>query len=92
MIAAFAANPTVIAEIVERSEGPIRRGGDHETKVKSNGCRQFRPIFEHMIFSHLASPAEALNETASGWRGFAQAENRYPPRITSGAGFFGITL
>jgi len=26
------------------------------------------------------------------YRGFAQAENRYPPRITSGAGFLGIML
>jgi hypothetical protein len=36
-----------------------------------------------MIFSDLSSPAEA---------GFAQAGNRYPPRIASGAGFFGIML
>jgi hypothetical protein len=36
-----------------------------------------------MIFSDLASPAEA---------GFAKAGNRYPPRIASGAGFFGIML
>jgi hypothetical protein len=40
-----------------------------------------------MIFSDLPSPAEA---------GFAQAGNRYPPRIASpdasGAGFFGIML
>jgi hypothetical protein len=26
------------------------------------------------------------------YRGFAQAGNRYPPRIKSGAGFFGIML
>jgi hypothetical protein len=45
-----------------------------------------------MIFSDLASPAEASNERASGWRGFAQAGNRRPPRIKSGAGFFGIML
>jgi hypothetical protein len=25
-------------------------------------------------------------------KGFAQAENRYPPRIKCGAGFFGIML
>jgi hypothetical protein len=31
-----------------------------------------------MIFSDLASPAEASDETTSGYRGFAQAENRYP--------------
>jgi len=36
-----------------------------------------------MIFSDLPSPAEA---------GFAKAGNRYPPRITFGAGFFGIML
>jgi hypothetical protein len=36
-----------------------------------------------MIFSDLPSPAEA---------GFAQAGNRLPPRIKSGAGFFGIML
>jgi hypothetical protein len=36
-----------------------------------------------MIFSDLASPAEA---------GFAKAGNRYPRRIKSGAGFFGIML
>jgi len=36
-----------------------------------------------MIFSDLASPAEA---------GFAKAGNRYPPRIKSGAGIFGIML
>jgi hypothetical protein len=49
-------------------------------------------LYLSMIFFDLASPAEALNETASGWRGFAQAGNRYPSRITSGAGFFGIML
>jgi hypothetical protein len=37
-----------------------------------------------MIFSDLASPAEASNETVSGWQGFAQAGNRYP--------LFGIML
>jgi hypothetical protein len=36
-----------------------------------------------MIFSDLASPAEA---------GFAKAGNRRPPRIKSGAGIFGIML
>jgi hypothetical protein len=36
-----------------------------------------------MILSDLASPAEA---------GFAKAGNRHPPRIKSGAGFFGIML
>jgi hypothetical protein len=34
-----------------------------------------------MIFSDLTSPAEA---------GFAKAGNQFPPRIKSGAGFFGI--
>jgi hypothetical protein len=37
-----------------------------------------------MIFSDLASPAEASHEGRSGQRGFAQAANRYP--------LFGITL
>jgi hypothetical protein len=31
-----------------------------------------------MIFSNLASPAEAENEDASGLDGFAQAGNRHP--------------
>jgi len=43
-----------------------------------------------MILSDLPSPAEASNQPASGGRGFAQAGNRRPPRIKSGAGFFGI--
>ena len=43
-----------------------------------------------MIFSDLPSPAEALFQAANGSAGFAQAGNRYPPRIGSGAGFFGI--
>jgi hypothetical protein len=37
-----------------------------------------------MIFSDLASPAEALPERKSRWQGFAQAGNRYP--------LFGIML
>ena len=37
-----------------------------------------------MIFSDLASPAEALDEVTSGCRGFAQAGNRRP--------LFGIML
>jgi hypothetical protein len=37
-----------------------------------------------MIFSDLASPAEAENEDTSGLHGFAQAGNRYP--------LFGIML
>jgi 16S rRNA (guanine966-N2)-methyltransferase len=47
---AFAANPTIIAEIVERSEDSVRHRGDRETKAKSNGYRQFRLIFEHDLF------------------------------------------
>jgi hypothetical protein len=31
-----------------------------------------------MIFSDLASPAEASSQTTSGAKGFAQAGNRYP--------------
>jgi len=48
--------------------------------------------FLRMVFSDLPSPAEASDETTSRYLGFAQAGNRYPPRITSGAGFFGIML
>jgi hypothetical protein len=45
-----------------------------------------------MMFSDLPSPAEALSQTTTRARGFAQAGNRYPPRIKCGAGFFGIML
>jgi hypothetical protein len=45
-----------------------------------------------MIFSDLPSRAEASNETTNRCLGFAQAGNRYPPRIMFGAGFFGIML
>ncbi len=44
-----------------------------------------------VIFSDLPSPAEALNQDSGLIRGFAQAGNRFPPRIKSVAGFFGIT-
>jgi hypothetical protein len=42
-----------------------------------------RPAGGSMIFSDLPSPTEA---------DFAKAENRFPPRIKSGADFFGIML
>jgi hypothetical protein len=45
-----------------------------------------------MVFSDLASPAEASSETTNSAVGFAQAENRYPPRIKCGAGFFRVML
>jgi len=47
-----------------------------------------------MIFSDLASPAEAACKRRSDreWAGYAKAGNRHPPRIKSGAGFFGIML
>jgi hypothetical protein len=45
-----------------------------------------------MMFSDLASPAEALSETTSRARGFAQAGNRHPSRIKCGTGFSGIML
>jgi len=45
-----------------------------------------------MIFSDLPLPAEASSQTTIGDTGFAQAGNRYPPRIKCGAGFFGIML
>jgi hypothetical protein len=43
-----------------------------------------------MIFSNLPSPAEASRQTIERAKGFAQAGNRFPPRIKCGAGFFGI--
>ena len=43
-----------------------------------------------MIFSDLPSPAKAGNGNAVGLHGFAQAGNRSPVRIESGAGFFRI--
>jgi hypothetical protein len=43
-----------------------------------------------MIFPDLPSPAEASSQTTNRAAGFAQAGNRFPPRIKSGAGFFGI--
>jgi hypothetical protein len=45
-----------------------------------------------MIFSDRASPAKASSQMTIRTKGFAQAENRYPRRIKSGAGFFGIKL
>jgi hypothetical protein len=45
-----------------------------------------------MIFSDLASPADASSRTTKAAKGFAQAGNRFPPRIKCGAGFFGIML
>jgi hypothetical protein len=45
-----------------------------------------------MIFSDLPSPAEAPRHSSCYRLGFAQAGNRYPPRIKPGAGFFGIML
>jgi hypothetical protein len=45
-----------------------------------------------MILSDLPSPAEASSKAMNSTRGFAQAGNRFPPRIKSGAGFFGIML
>jgi len=43
-----------------------------------------------MISSDLPPPAEALIHARGPCQGFAQAGNRSPPRIKSGAGFFGI--
>jgi hypothetical protein len=45
-----------------------------------------------MMFSDLASPAEASSKRTIGAKGFAQAGNRYPSRIKCGTGFFGIML
>jgi hypothetical protein len=45
-----------------------------------------------MIFSDLPSPAEASNESTNLCEGFAQSGNRFPSRIASGTGFFGIML
>src|SRR5215468_1252349 len=50
-----------------------------------------RPRFcWRMILSDLASPAEASSHMRNLIRGYAQAGNRFPSRITSGTGFFGI--
>jgi len=43
-----------------------------------------------MIFSDLSPPAEASIQHQRQCEGFAQAGNRYTPRIKSGAGIFGI--
>jgi hypothetical protein len=45
-----------------------------------------------MTFSDLPSPDEASNPHDKRCQGFAQAGNRFPSRIESGAGFFGIML
>jgi len=45
-----------------------------------------------MILPDLPSPAEALGEATTYSQGFAQPGNRCPPRIKSGASFFGIML
>jgi hypothetical protein len=45
-----------------------------------------------MIFSDLPSPAEASSQSDQRRQGFAQAGDRFPPRIKSAAGFFGIML
>jgi hypothetical protein len=43
-----------------------------------------------MIFSDLPSPAEASTKVQMVAKVFGQAGNRNPPRIMSGASFFGI--
>ena len=45
-----------------------------------------------MFFSDLPPPAEASCNPTDRSKGFAQAGNRFPPRIKCGAGFFGIML
>ena len=42
------------------------------------------------VRSHLPAPAEASSQIMERATGFAQAGNRYPPRIKCGAGFFGV--
>jgi hypothetical protein len=49
-------------------------------------------MYLRVIFADLPSPAEASAGTKNDSQGFAQAENRHPPRIKSGASFFGIML
>jgi hypothetical protein len=49
-------------------------------------------FYGSMILSDLPSPAEAWTTSVMLYQGFAQAGNRRPPRIKSGAGFFGIML
>jgi hypothetical protein len=61
------------------------RRDDHAADCPPDVLRlSFRFKLLSMIFSDLASPAEASTERASRWQGFAQVGNRYP--------FFGIML
>jgi hypothetical protein len=69
--------------------------GDHHTEVKWLWVEpSFRfSLLLRMIFSDLASPAEASTRVHSRYRGFAQAGNRQPPSDRCPrAGFFGIML
>jgi hypothetical protein len=90
-IAACATKPIIAAETGRQRGDPVRRG-DHETKAERKWLLAISFDYLSMIFSDLASPAEAPSERINGHHGFAQAGSRYPPRITSGAGFFGIML
>jgi hypothetical protein len=91
-IAAFAANPIITAETVRPGGGLVRRRGGRETKAEREMAIGNFIYCLSMIFSDLASPAVASAERLGRLHGFAQAGNRYPPRIKSGAGFFGIML
>jgi hypothetical protein len=51
---------------------------------------RFRALSRGQAFSDLPSPAEASSQMKNRATGFAQAGNRFPPRIKCGAGFFGI--
>jgi hypothetical protein len=50
---------------------------------------RFSFLFEHDLFRP-AFARRSIDRNDELWPGFAQAENRYPPQIKSGAGFFGI--
>ncbi|HET8920900.1 MAG TPA: hypothetical protein VFN27_14635, partial [Xanthobacteraceae bacterium] len=74
--------PYFKARLISLSQSPSLTGQNNDSI--SSFFRKLLACCLSMIFSDLASPAEASNERASGWRGFAQAGNRYP--------LFGIML
>ena len=70
------------------------RDGPAHTALRQDGFSSNRhPALAYclrMMFSDLPSPAEASSHSTNRATGFAQAGNRYHPRIKCGAGFFGI--
>jgi hypothetical protein len=67
-------------------------GFDRFGESRSTSLEHDPPLSRGQAFSDLPSPAEASTQTTDSAKGFAQAGNRYPPRIKCGAGFFGIML